>query len=105
MLTLETNRLLNLSVNGGWAIPPRKLSQYEKWHPVILRLCWGGDEDLLWRFLRPDEEIIHPTWQQVQTNQRTLTRIALRLLDRPSYSTVDPDAWVAQYGPILEPRD
>jgi hypothetical protein len=105
MLTLKTNQLLNLSVNGGWSTPPRVLSQYEKWDRETKWLCWGGDADLLWRFLRPDETIIRMTWQQVETDKRTLTRVALRLMDRPSYSTVDPDAWVSQYGPILEPRD
>jgi hypothetical protein len=82
-----------------------KLSDFEKWQPVAKRLCWGGDFDLPMRFQWRDESITGMTWQEVTTSKCTLTRVALRLLDRPSYSTVNPDAWVARYGPILEPRD
>jgi hypothetical protein len=77
----------------------------EKWQAAARRLCWGGDFDLLMRFKWSDESIEAMDWQKVITSKRTLTRVALRLMDRPSYSTVDPDAWVARYGPILEPRD
>jgi hypothetical protein len=56
------------------------------------------------RFQRPNETIKRMTWQQAETDQRVLTRRQLRLMDRPSYSTVDEDSWVARFGPILEPR-
>jgi hypothetical protein len=75
------------------------------WQSVAKRLCWSGDIDLLMRFRRPEETIIHMTWQQAETDQRVLTRRQLRLMDRPSYSHIDDETWVAQYGEILEQRD
>jgi hypothetical protein len=55
------------------------------------------------RELKPNEKILEMNYERAVTNQRTLTRVALRLMDRPSFSTIDDNAWLAKYPPIRRP--
>jgi hypothetical protein len=92
--------------------PPPEPTERERLGFAIARL-WTGPRgcpeiDELFGALAPGEKIEGFDWQGATivgpAGARVLSRRALRLRSRPSYSTLTEDDWIARHAPIRPPE-
>ena len=92
--------------------PPVQPTEHERWALPISKL-WRGPNgcpeiEQLFAALKPGETIKSFDWEKAVVGgpggERILTRRELRLRDRPAYSTISEEDWIARSAPIKPPE-